>query len=134
MIRNEKDLDVEIQYDIGNFFDRKKKFEFKHYDLFRLELAYLRTVEDESNSKQNQNFEDNELKKRLKEFYILNNQIILDNFQVYCAQEITSKFYPKHQKVQIIDDILESSFCKFFGTTEKKKYEMIMRFFLWHYI
>lgn len=128
MIRNEKDLDTEIEYDIGNFFDRKKKFDFKHYDLFRLELPYLRTKEKEDISNRETNYEEQEIKKQLKEFYILNNQIILDNFQTHAAQEITSKFHPNFQKVQIVDEIVESSFCKFFGITEKKKFEMIVRF------
>lgn len=129
LIRNEKDLDMEIEYDIGNFFDRKKKFDFKHYDLFRLELPYLRSQEKQELLAPEKSYEEQEIKKQLKEFYILNNQIILDNFQIYAAQEITSKFHPNFQKVQIVDEIIESSFCKFFGITEKKKFEMIVRLF-----
>lgn len=129
MIRNEKDLNMEIEYDIGNFFDRKKKFDFKHHELFKLELIYLRkseTLEDEA-----QSFEDREMKKQLKEFYKMNNQLILENFQTYCAREITVKFQPNYPKVQIVDEILEGSFCKFFGLTEKKKYEMIVKYLLY---
>ena len=126
MIRNEKDLEQEIEYDMGNFFDRKKKFDFRHYELFKLELTYLKTVEPLI--KEEDGFADYELKKQLKEFYRLNNQLILENFQTFSAQEITSKFHPNYQKIQLLDEIIESSFCKFFGIIERKKYEMIVKY------
>ena len=125
MIRNEKDLEQEIEYDIGNFFDRKKKFDFRHYDLFKLELSYLKT--NELKVEKDDEYEDLELKKQLKEFYKMNNQLILENFQVHASQEIISKFYPNFQKVQIADEVIESSFCKFYGITDKKKYDLIVK-------
>jgi len=128
MLKNQKEVDQEIEYDMGNFFDRRKKFDFRHFELFRLELEYLRTSHlGKDEEKEKVTFEDYEMKRNLKDFYKLNNQLILENFQTLVSQEITMKFHPNYQKTALIDEILESSFCKFFGFTERKKYELITK-------
>ena len=123
MLKNQKEVDQEIEYDMGNFFDRRKKFDFRHFELFRLELEYLRTSPlGKDEEKEKVSFEDYEMKRNLKDFYKLNNQLILENFQTLVSQEITMKFHTNYQKPALIDEILEISFCKFFGFTESKKY------------
>lgn len=126
LLRNQNEIEEEIEYDMGNFFDRKKKFDFRHFDLFRLEFEYLRTNVQENKEKE-VTFKDYEMNKSLKDFYILNNRLILENFQTQAAQEITAKFHPEFQKTVVVDEILESSFCKFFGLTERKKFDLITR-------
>ena len=113
---------------MGNFFDRKKKFDFRHFDLFRLELDYLRTTPlNKDKEEDNPRFDDYELKRKMKDFYKLNNQLILENFQTLAAQEITAKFHPNFQKTPLMDEVLEASFYKFFGFSERKKYELITK-------
>ena len=128
MLRNQKEVDQEIECDMGISSIGGKSSISGISSFFRLELEYLRTSPlGKDEEKEKVTFEDYEMKRNLKDFYKLNNQLILENFQTLVSQEITMKFHPNYQKTALIDEILESSFCKFFGFTERKKYELITK-------
>lgn len=68
--------------EIDNYFDRKAYFDFRHCNLEKLEIELL------SSKGENLKYEDN-VQEKLSKFFKLNNEIILENFQIEVAKRFS---------------------------------------------
>ena len=88
----------------------------------------------EKEERGDKDFEDEELlaqerekeifKSRMKDFYRMNNEILLENFQIYVAKEISQKFMGKEYRA--LDDVLlENAFYGYLNIAQKNIYNTL---------
>ena len=63
-------------------------------------------------------------KGKMKDFYRMNNEIILENFQTYVAKELSQKFMGKEYRA--LDDVLlENAFYGYLNIAQKNIYNTL---------